>query len=241
LAGSEKEFRQRAGKNAGVFNMGQTDLIGRQRQILEFIAEDKYLTANFFFTGGTALSAFYFHHRFSEDLDFFSEKEFNPRQVLTAVMKLKKQVKAKTVEQQNLTGQEVFFLGFSGKEKVKIDFAYFPFSHLGEFKKYKQLKIASLEDVSVNKIQAINTRRRSRDYVDLYFCLKRLGWQPVEIIKNFRLKFDVQLNYEQLISSYVKVLDAEDLPIFLQEVDWQAIKTYFLKEAEKLKSKILTK
>jgi len=26
-------------------------------------------------SGGTALSEFYLHHRFSEDLDFFSEKE----------------------------------------------------------------------------------------------------------------------------------------------------------------------
>lgn len=36
--------------------MGQTNLTDHQRQILELVAQDKYLTANFFFTGGTALS-----------------------------------------------------------------------------------------------------------------------------------------------------------------------------------------
>jgi len=221
--------------------MGRTDLTDHQRQILEFIAQNEYLTANFFFTGGTALSAFYFHHRFSEDLDFFSEKEFNSRRVLMSMTELKKKLKAKTIEQQTLSGQEIFFLGFSKNEKVKIDFAYFPFAHLGEFKKFKKLRISSLEDICVNKIQAINTRQRARDYADLFFGLKQLDWRSSDVISNFRLKFDIQLAYEQLIADYIKVLDAEDLPIFLKEVDWKMIKEYFLKEAELLKSKILTK
>lgn len=69
------------------------------------------------------------------------------------------------MEQQTLTGQETFFFHFSVTDQVKVDFAYFPFSPLGKFKKYKNLRIASLEDICVNKVQAIITRRRARDYL----------------------------------------------------------------------------
>ena len=42
---------------------------------------------NFFLTGGTALSAFYLRHRFSEDLDFFTQI---PAGVVAAVPVLRK-------------------------------------------------------------------------------------------------------------------------------------------------------
>jgi len=51
-------------------------LTARQKKVLSFVKENPYLTDRFYFTGGTALSYYYLHHRLSEDLDFFSEKEF---------------------------------------------------------------------------------------------------------------------------------------------------------------------
>jgi len=42
-----------------------------QQQFLEFASKQDYISKNFYLTGGTALAAFYLHHRMSEDLDFF--------------------------------------------------------------------------------------------------------------------------------------------------------------------------
>ena len=42
----------------------------RQKEFLKLVAGSK-LIDQFYFTGGTALSLYYFKHRFSEDLDFF--------------------------------------------------------------------------------------------------------------------------------------------------------------------------
>ena len=44
-----------------------------QDKFLAFFSE--YNNEKFYLTGGTALSRFYFQHRYSEDLDFFSAKE----------------------------------------------------------------------------------------------------------------------------------------------------------------------
>jgi predicted nucleotidyltransferase component of viral defense system len=45
-----------------------------QLDFLDFFSKEKRLRERFYFTGGTALSEYYLHHRRSIDLDFFSEK-----------------------------------------------------------------------------------------------------------------------------------------------------------------------
>ena len=55
--------------------MGKMPLFTQeQKLIFDQIKNNQYLTDNFYFTGGTALSYFYLNHRYSEDMDFFSEK-----------------------------------------------------------------------------------------------------------------------------------------------------------------------
>ncbi|MCX7716486.1 MAG: nucleotidyl transferase AbiEii/AbiGii toxin family protein [Endomicrobia bacterium] len=38
---------------------------------------DEKLVKKFYLAGGTLLSAFYLHHRLSENIDFFCEEEFS--------------------------------------------------------------------------------------------------------------------------------------------------------------------
>ena len=219
--------------------MGKGLLTREQKQILEFISKDGKITEDFYFTGGTALSYFYFEHRFSEDLDFFSEREFNSKALLSSISEVGDRVKAIKIEQQSLSGQEIFFFHFSGGKKVKVDFAHFPFTPLGKFLKLNDLKITSVEDVAVNKVHAITTRKRGRDYFDLYLCMKKLEWEPSDLRKNYRLKFEIDLSVEQLATSFLNVLDAQDQPIFLGNQNFEKVRKFFLKEADKLKGDIL--
>ena len=57
--------------------MKKNILTQNQLLILKKAAENKFIRENFYLTGGTALAGFYLHHRISEDLDFFTEKEFD--------------------------------------------------------------------------------------------------------------------------------------------------------------------
>lgn len=54
----------------GAFRLSFTPI---QRIIFDEFSKNSKLRKQFYFTGGTALSAIYLHHRESEDLDFFSE------------------------------------------------------------------------------------------------------------------------------------------------------------------------
>ncbi|MBU0570146.1 nucleotidyl transferase AbiEii/AbiGii toxin family protein [Patescibacteria group bacterium] len=222
--------------------MGKNLLTPKQKQILELASRDEIITKQFFLTGGTALSYFYFEHRFSEDLDFFSEERYNPKRILSWVSSVGDSLKAKKIEQQDLTGQHTFFFYFSRNTKVKVDFSHFPFDHLGTFKKFNSLRVSSIDDIAINKVHAITTRKRARDYLDLYLCIRELKWEVDDIKKNYRLKFGVHLSIEEIITSFVNVVDAKDLPMFIGDFDFKKeVERFFLDYAKNLKKKIVTR
>ena len=66
--------------------MGKMSLFTpEQKLIFDQIKNNQYLTENFYFTGGTALSYFYLNHRYSDDMDFFSEKKIDQSIIFSMV------------------------------------------------------------------------------------------------------------------------------------------------------------
>lgn len=86
-------------------------LTENQLKILEKISGEKFIINNFYLTGGTALAEFYLKHRFSEDLDFFSEREFDTTAISVFFQKNKIALKIKLID---------FFAKEAGKLKEKI-------------------------------------------------------------------------------------------------------------------------
>lgn len=206
-----------------------------QSQLLGAVAQIPYLKKHFYFTGGTALSAVYFHHRLSADLDFFTSTPLNPRQLSLAVKQLMTSIKPDSVEYQTLTGQYIYYFTLD-QERLKVDLAYFPFEPLGHFKHFKNLNCSSLEDLAVNKLQAISTQSRSRDYVDLYVILTHTDLELTDLLQQYRLKFDVTLPPEELAKNLTKVLDAQDQPRFLGNLSWAKVEAFCLSQAKSLTS-----
>ena len=50
--------------------MAKTILAKRQQNLLTLLKRNENITDNFYLSGGTALSEYYLHHRYSENLDF---------------------------------------------------------------------------------------------------------------------------------------------------------------------------
>lgn len=219
--------------------MGKNILTALQQQVLDVAAENGFVTKQFYFTGGTVLSQFYLQHRVSEDLDFFSENEYNQVTLVKEIAEIAKKAGITKIEQQNLRGQDVFYLFLTPGEMLKIDFAYFPFEHSGKFGKYKALRYSSLEDIVTNKVQALLSRKRSRDYLDLYLGMEKLGWKAADLQKKYRLKFDVELHHDQLATAFANVSDSQDLPRFLGEYNWKDVEDYFLGLARSLGKDLL--
>ncbi len=213
--------------------MGQSILTSDQQKLLAEVLATSEITTQFYLTGGTALAEFYFLHRISEDFDFFSEEPFSENIVLKWIQNTAQKLKVEEVEYKTLQGQLTFFFHFPTSD-IKVDFAYYPFPHLGEFKKYKNLRVASLLDIGTNKLQAIQTRQRGRDFVDLFYILTKSDVTIEKLIHSYRNKFDLVLSEQEVAKHFATVTDAVDQPKFLGETKWVEIEQFFLEQAEKL-------
>jgi len=85
--------------------MAKSQLSANQKIFLSFIDGEKLIYDLFYLTGGIALSEFYLQHRYSEDLDFFSEKEFKTKDIVLFLNSKKNSLETQRLNTNNhLTG-----------------------------------------------------------------------------------------------------------------------------------------
>ncbi len=186
------------------------------------------------------MAEFYLKHRLSEDLDFFSENEFIPQDISVSLAKIKKTAKIKKVEYQQSFNRNLFFLYLTGGDNIKTEFTYFPFSRIEKKEKIGDLYIDSLLDIAVNKVFTIYQKPRSRDFIDLFFILKKYKKLSLEdLIKKAQIKFDNYLDPIQLGSQYIKAKELKDFPKMLIKIKEKTWQDFFLNEAKKLSNKII--
>ena len=213
-------------------------LTGRQVAFLKEISEQEFLAENFYLSGGTALAGFYLYHRYSEDLDFFSENEVDPTQIFIFLKSLKKRMGIQKVDFKQSYNRNLFFLHFED-EVLKMEFTYFPFKRIEKGMKKLGISVDSLFDITVNKLFTIYQRCKARDYIDLYYICKEGNVSLPEVIKMAKIKFDWHVDPLQLGTQFLKVKEAEDYPNMIQSLDIEALQDFFIKEAKKLSPDIL--
>ncbi|MDO8590592.1 MAG: nucleotidyl transferase AbiEii/AbiGii toxin family protein [bacterium] len=218
--------------------MAEDILTKTQVALLQELGQSDFITQNFYLTGGTALAAFYLRHRYSEDLDFFSEKEFDIVQLDIVLKKIKEKLAISRIDYQQSYNRNIFFLHF-GEEIVKTEFTYFPFPRIEQGKKEYGIQIDSLLDIATNKLFTIYQRTQARDYVDLYMIVKKEGYALSELTKKAKLKFDWHIDALQLGTQFIKSKEAEDFPRMLLEIQPEKWREFFLEEARKLRGDIV--
>src|SRR3989304_4621433 len=114
--------------------MKKNILTKTQLRFLESASKDDFLKKSFYLTGGTALAGFYLHHRLSEDLDFFSEQEFDPQSISVLLKKIQIAVGWKSIEYQQSFNRNLFFL-HTDTDVIKTEFTYFPFIRIEQKQK----------------------------------------------------------------------------------------------------------
>ncbi|MBI5022951.1 MAG: nucleotidyl transferase AbiEii/AbiGii toxin family protein [Candidatus Magasanikbacteria bacterium] len=211
-----------------------------QQKLLSIISREKKLCNFFYLTGGTALAEFYLHHRLSEDLDFFAEKEFDPQIIFVFWKKAQKKAGIKKIDFQQSFNRNLFFLHI-GKEIIKTEFTYFPFPRIESKKKIGDLAVDSLLDIAVNKLFTIYQKSRSRDFIDLFFILKKENWTIADLIKKAKIKFDWHVDAMQLGAQFLQATIVKDYPRMIKKIDHQIWQKFFLKEAKRLNSEVLKK
>lgn len=208
------------------------------RRFLEAVNQEKYLTQNYYWTGGTVLSEFYLHHRDSEDIDLFTEdKEVYLPSVEKFIQKFAKQNKAQDITHTTYLGLESFKLTFPNFI-FKVDFNYYPFPRINKGERWKSIDIDSLLDVAVNKVHTISMRPRTRDFVDIYFILKTGNFNFNYLILQAKAKFDWHIDPIQLGHKLMKVVTMKDIPKMLVPFNQKEMESFFLSLAKSLGKEI---
>lgn len=207
----------------------------RQQDIILRFGQNEFLTENFYFTGGTALSEVYLQHRYSEDLDFFSIDKFDDKKVTDIVGSWAIDVNAR-YEVVNVGYVYMFNLIFSDSSKLKIDFAWYPYKNIGQFTKVNNVNVDSTKDIACNKFVAVGQRADVKDFVDLYFLLNNFSvvdlyeWPDVK----FRRKYDLML----FASDLLKVAEFDYLPKMIKPLSLDELKKFYLDLAKNLGMKV---
>lgn len=218
--------------------MAKTILTERQQSLLHILFEQKDIHSSFYLSGGTALAEYYLHHRYSEDLDFFSQKDIDPMAIHAILKKLTPQLKIQKVDYQQSFNRNLFFLHFKD-EVLKTEFTYYPFSHIEQPKEINAIRIDSLTDIAVNKTFTIYQKPRSRDFIDLYLILKKQHWKFNDLLKKARIKFDTHIDPLQLGQQLLQVTDLKDYPRMIKNLDHQKWQSFWLSEAMALKKEAI--
>ena len=189
----------------------------------------KKITRGFYLAGGSAL-ALHLGHRLSVDLDFFTVQSFDA----LALSRRLAQADTFTQEQRK---KDTLLGAFA---QVKVSFFRYSYPMLAPTATVLNTAIASVPDIGAMKLDAIGTRGRKRDFIDLYFVC-RAGHSLEEVLGWYREKYQgVEVNLIHYIKAltYFEEAEADPMPRMLKRVSWDRAKRFFEKEAPPLLRKI---
>ena len=214
--------------------MGKLTFTPFQKLVFDEFSRVEKLRKQFYFGGGTALSVFYLQHRYSDDLDYLSEIEFDKNTVIEFVNHLSKKLsitikitKKKTV---------LWFELRKDNQLLKIDFITFPYPRIEKGDIYQGVVIDSAQDIAANKLLVMNLETNPKDYVDMYFLLKE-KFTIWDIIYTVEAKFKLRLDLIALGSDFLEAEKLEFLPRMHKPLDLGELKKFFRQKAIELGSR----
>lgn len=156
-----------------------------QNRILKTVEE---LSMPFYLTGGTALSRFYFGHRYSDDLDFFVNDDENfAEHVNLLVGKLlqeKFEIAPGSVINSVDTGFfQAVFVEPGTEAAIKVDMVNDIPSHFGNLSVFPEFsRVDSVRNILTNKLSALIGRDEIKDIVDLREICGHYGFSWSEVL-----------------------------------------------------------
>ena len=210
-----------------------------QQEIFETLAKDNFITENYRFTGGTALSEFYLHHRLSEDLDFFTINDIDLDFLRNHLSELFQKRDISTLEYREYSSSKLFFLRKGKQETVKTEFNRFPYYPIDKQMVVFKLKVDSLLDITVNKLDAILNRKKSRDFIDFFFIQQKQHYPLNRLIKSLEKKVEWRVDPLVLASRFYLVDTLKEYPKMLVQFSEKQMVGYFHRLSKELKNKII--
>lgn len=187
------------------------------------------LLESFYLSGGTALSAFFLHHRLSEDLDFFSEQPVGIEGVLAFTKSLPE---VSEVQYERKYDRKLFLLRYARSRILKVEFTTYPFPRLEKGPEVEKIQVDSLRDILANKLIALTDRRDAKDYVDLYCAFKKHPQLDMEqLILQAELKFGVKGVQHILRGRFLEPIPSIGTLRIRETLDQEGLTQFFVQHA----------
>lgn len=200
------------------------------KRVLEKVEAVSSLRDRFYLAGGTSL-AIQLGHRKSIDLDWFSKENFSNNDI-----------------KEKLSSLGVFILTSESEgtihgmlDQVKISILHYKYDLMFPLINFGNIKLADERDIAAMKIDAVSSRGSKKDFIDLYFLLKKYSLS--EVIGFFEKKYSgITYNRLHILKSlsYFSDADMEPTPEMLNPLDWERVKEHLSGEAHTLLYNIWT-
>ena len=194
------------------------------RALFTWIGQQAF-TKRFYLAGGTALSL-QMGHRRSADLDFFSETDEihnRTREELARVFSHRESQIIENVDGNFLLLVDNFHIGF---------FSYgYPLLEPSQF--LENVRLASILDIGLMKLDAIIGRGARKDYYDLYYITRQIPLQ--DLLHSGKRKYpqvrDFPLMALEAILQF-KNADRDLQPELVVDFPWEKVKQFFVAQAK---------
>ncbi len=197
------------------------------RELLVEIGQEPF-SHRFYLAGGTAL-ALRLGHRVSVDLDFFSETDEllnDSRAEIVAALRTRRAVRVLEDVVGNLLLEiEGYHVGFFG----------YGYALLESPDEVAGVRVASLADVGLMKLDAIADRGARKDFYDAYFISRHV---PLgRLLDQSSTKYPYARGFGMMVLEGMVDFDRadQDAPVeTIPPVDWEAIKEFFVQELRRV-------
>lgn len=171
----------------------------------------------FALAGGTSL-ALRIGHRISVDIDLFGTGDVHAPEKLNLLTALGPTVVLKMSPN----------IRISSVQGVKVDFVNYSYPTIRPIETCENIRMYSLEDIGAMKLNAIAGRGSRKDFIDLFFLLKRF---TLAELKGFYLEKYADGNEFMVRKSltYFEDAEREAMPRMLASESWEEIKLAILR------------
>ena len=197
------------------------------RELLVEIGQEPF-SRRFYLAGGTSL-ALRLGHRVSVDLDFFSETDElldDSRAEIVAALRKRRVVRVLEDVVGNLLLEiEGYHVGFFG----------YGYALLESPDEVAGVRVGSLADVGLMKLDAIADRGARRDFYDAYFISRQLSLD--RLLDQSSIKYPYSPGFGMMVLEGMVDFDRADRDASVETIPpvaWEAIKEFFVQELRRI-------
>jgi predicted nucleotidyltransferase component of viral defense system len=175
---------------------------------------------HFYLVGGTALSLRY-GHRISEDIDLFSDKDFDNNEPDS--YRVEKLIRFYFSDIESTNFHHTAFGIYCHLDDVKVDFMKWSEEWIGQYETEDNIRIASDEDIFAMKLQAAMTRGAKKDFFDLALLIEKHSLKKG--IEWYRKKYpynDAMIPLKSLTD--FEMAEEQTSPVLLNSKPWPECK-----------------